>query len=228
MIVRSDHPVTILGGAQPGTDDLAIALRRAPTLVAADGGAGHARAAGHRPVAVIGDMDSLPAAAAVDFADILHPIAEQDSTDFDKVLRSVDAPLAIAVGFSGGRLDHALAVLHGLAARPDRPCIVMGAEDVTVLCPPRIALDLAPGSVCSLFPLAPCGVVSTGLRWPTGGIAFAPDTRIGTSNAVTGAVTLAADAPAMLLIVPRAGLDAVIAGVFAADRWPVRISSSER
>ena len=30
-----------------------------------------------------------------------HPIAEQDSTDFDKVLRSVQAPFMIGVGFLG-------------------------------------------------------------------------------------------------------------------------------
>ena len=65
-------------------------------------------------------MDSISDGRRAGLQGVLHRIAEQETTDFDKVLRSVAAPLAIAVGFSGGRLDHELAVLNCLLTRPDR------------------------------------------------------------------------------------------------------------
>jgi thiamine pyrophosphokinase len=220
MIVHADAPVTLLGAGQLGTDDLATALTLAPHLVAVDGGAQAALAAGLMPLAVIGDMDSLDPGLAARLADRLHTIAEQDTTDFDKALRSVAAPLVFAVGFEGGRLDHALAVLHGLVMQADRPCILIGPASVTVLCPPVLRLDLDPGTLVSLFPLGEVRVASEGLVWPTDGLAFAPDRRIGTSNAARGPVDLRADAPRMLLILPRDCLPLLARAVLAAPRWP--------
>jgi thiamine pyrophosphokinase len=220
-IVQSDGAVTLLGGGALGAGDLALALSRAPVLVAADGGARHAAAAGHTPRAVIGDMDSIGSAAPL-FGGRLHPIAEQDSTDFDKALRNIDAPLVLAAGFTGGRLDHELAAFHVLAARPDRRCVLIGAESVVFLCPPEITLDLSAGEPFSLFPMGEVGCISRGLRWPTAGLAFSPAGRIGTSNEAEGQVELTCDAPLMLAIAPRAALDAVIAGLMQAPGWPAR------
>lgn len=218
-IVATTEPVTLLGGAKTVPSDVEIALTRAPTLVAIDGGADTALTLGRDPEAVVGDMDSLSVAARAAFSDRLHPIEEQQTTDFDKALRSVAAPLMLAVGVTGGRFDHELAVMSVLVAHPDRPCIVLGAETIVCLCPARITLDLAPGTDVSLFPLAPCRVGSTGLRWPTDGLDFAPDGRIGTSNAATGPVTLEPEAPKMLLILPRTTLDGLIAAMVAARGW---------
>lgn len=220
MIVQSLDAVTLVGAGPLAAGDLTAALALAPVVVAADGGAGRLLALGHRPRAVIGDMDSLPAEAAAALADVLHPVTEQETTDFDKALRHVAAPLILALGFSGGRFDHELAVLHTLLRRPERRCIVAGAESVTFLCPPRLALDLAPGTALSLFPMGAVGVASRGLEWPTDGIAFAPDSRIGTSNRVSGPVTLVADAPRMLVILPRPALPAAAAALRAAAPWP--------
>ncbi|SDE41732.1 thiamine diphosphokinase [Limimaricola pyoseonensis] len=221
-IVQSAGAVTLLGGGALFPQDLECALERAPVLVAADGGAEHARRAGAMPRAVIGDMDSL-GDCAESFADRIHEIAEQDSTDFDKALRNIDAPLVLAIGFTGGRIDHELAVYHVLAARPDRACLVIGAQSLVCHCPPELAVDLPPGTAFSLFPMAPVRIASEGLRWPTAGLDFAPDRRVGTSNEATGPVRLRAEAPGMLAIAPRAALDAVIAGLRAAPRcWPAR------
>ena len=215
MIVRTATMVTILGGGECDVTDLSAALSRAPVLVAADGGAGAALAAGHVPDAVIGDLDSLRPAdrAALDPARI-HAIAEQNSTDFDKALRSVEAPGAIAVGFTGARLDHELAVYHTLVVRRRPPCVLLGSRDIIFAAPPELSLDLDPGSRVSLFPMAPVTGRSTGLRWPIDGIAFAPDRRIGTSNmAVAGKVTIRFDAPGMLVILPKRFLDVAIRAV---------------
>ena len=220
VIVHSQDPVTLIGGADVAPADITTALRLAPSLVAADGGAGTLLRIGLVPVAVIGDMDSLQDDAALAFADRLHRVTEQDSTDFDKAVTRIDAPLVIALGFSGGRLDHELAALHSLVLRPDRPCILLGPESLCFHCPPDMAMPLAPGTVVSLFPFADVGVESVGLRWATAGLDFAPYRRIGTSNEALGPVELRAEAPGMLVILPRATLPLVVPSLLAALRWP--------
>ncbi|MDE3079942.1 MAG: thiamine pyrophosphokinase, partial [Paracoccaceae bacterium] len=86
-IVQSSSGVTLVGGAPISARLLADALDIAPTLVAADGGAQRALAAGQVPQAVIGDLDSLSARARAELTDRLHPVPEQETTDFDKALR---------------------------------------------------------------------------------------------------------------------------------------------
>lgn len=223
IIVHASTPVALVGGAELRPDDLTTALSHARSLVAADGGADAVLAAGLSPEAVIGDMDSIGPAARRAFAQVMHPVTEQESTDFDKALRHIAAPLVLAVGVTGGRFDHELAVMHVLMRHADRPCVVIGAQTLVFLCPPRISLRLVPGSLVSLFPLAPVRVASQGLRWPTDGLAFAPGELIGTSNAAEGPVVLAAEAPAMLVILARASLDTVVAALMGSGaRWPAR------
>ncbi|WP_136634781.1 thiamine diphosphokinase [Pseudooceanicola onchidii] len=230
-IVISDSPVLLLGGADRGG-----ALRQLTTLrhdlpldrmpvVAADGGAGLARAAGLPLTAVIGDFDSLTDEdrAAIDPA-VLHHTPDQLTTDFDKALSEIRAPLVFGVGFTGGRLDHQLAVMTGLTLQPDRRCIVIGDEDITCLCPPDLTLDLTPGDRLSLYPMAEVGGRSEGLDWPIDGLRLRPDGRVGTSNRVSdGQIRLQIDAPRMLLILPRPALRPLLAGLSLSDaRWPVR------
>jgi thiamine pyrophosphokinase len=206
MILASRQPVTLIGGAPVSRDDLDAALALAPVLAAADSGADAALGFGLMPRAVWGDLDSISdqARQAIPARD-LHRIAEQDSTDFEKCLSRIRAPLVIGIGFCGARQDHFLAALATLARRVGPATILLAGEDVITLAPPRIALDLAPGTRLSLFPMAAASGRSTGLAWPIDGLAFAPDGRIGTSNRATGPVTLQIDGP-MLLILPRAEL----------------------
>ena len=42
-------------------------------------------------------------------------LVDQDTTDFDKALRHIKAPVVIGAGFSGARTDHALAAFTGEA-----------------------------------------------------------------------------------------------------------------
>jgi thiamine pyrophosphokinase len=159
---------------------------------------------------VIGDMDSLSVAGRVRLAAVLHEVSEQETTDFDKVLRMVSAPFLIALGVLGGRADHALAALSTLLSA-SMPVLALGAEDVVFAAPPRLSLRLRPGDRLSLYPLVPVTGESRGLAWPIAGLDFAPDRRIGTSNRVTeGPVELDFDRPGMLVILPRARLDAAL------------------
>ncbi|MGI1662735.1 thiamine diphosphokinase [Palleronia sp. KMU-117] len=216
-IVETQHFVTILGPSDPRSEDVDEALRLAPVLVAADGAASHALAMGRLPDAVIGDLDSIPPDLARDLpADRLHRIDEQDTTDFEKCLVRIRAPLCLAVGFTGRRLDHELAVYSALVRHSARPCLVLGTEDVAFAAPARLALDLEPGTRVSLFPLSPLRGWSEGLRWPIGAVPFDPAGRIGTSNEATGPVALSFERPGMLVILPRATLPQAMAALAAA------------
>ena len=222
-VVRAEGPVTLVGGGSLGPSDLDDALALAPTVVVADGGADWALAQGITPAAVIGDMDSLSPRAAQAFADRLHRVSEQDTTDFDKALTRIAAPVVLALGFAGGRLDHELAALHSLVLRADRPCVLLGPDTLAFHCPPLLELDLPRGTVVSLFPFSHVWVSSTGLRWPTEHIIFAPDRRIGTSNESDGDVSLIPSNPGMLVILPRATLPLALASLTQARRWPPRV-----
>jgi len=189
-----------LGGALTPARDLRAALKIAPVLVAADGGADTALAAGHMPDAVIGDMDSISAESRACIApDRLHHVAEQDSTDFAKCLDRVSAPLILALGFAGGR--------------PDQRVLMIGAEDICFLCPQALQIDLPPGTRFSLYPMGAVSGKSTGLKYPIEGLTLSPATRVGTSNEVTGPVRLQFERREMLVLVPRDCLDAVIAAL---------------
>lgn len=219
-IVKSLYPVVLVGGGPCAADDLKQAITQADCVVAADGGAGHVLGLGHVPDHVIGDMDSLSAQDQAALPPgVLHPIREQDSTDFDKALRNISAPQVWAYGFCGGRLDHQLAVLNVLVRRADQCCVLVGDEDLTVLAPRHVILDLPVGSRLSLFPMTGVSGRSEGLRWPIKGLDFAPDGQSGTSNEVTGPVDLRFDIPGMLLILPRDSEAALRDGLSRAIGW---------
>lgn len=213
--LRFARGVTLIGGGEIAPADLAEALTLAPHLVAADSGADAALRLGGMPEAVFGDMDSIsPAARAAIPPERLHPVIEQDSTDFDKALRGIDAPFVLALGFTGSRIDHGLAAMNCLARRGDKRVLLIGGEDVIFLAPPHLSLSLPLATRLSLFPMGPARGRSSGLRWPIEGIAFAPNDRIGTSNEVTGPVTLELSGQ-MLVILPRDRLCGLIAQMFS-------------
>lgn len=224
-IVDSLEPVTLVGGGVAHSADLAEAMALAPTCVAADGGVHLALEAGVDVEAVIGDFDSVGAQLSkIPIARQIE-ISEQNSTDFDKALRHIAAPLVLAVGFTGGRFDHQLAALHVLAAYPDRSCILIGETEVIFLCPPRVTLPLAESDIVSLFPMAQVAGTSEGLRWEINGLQFDPMVKIGTSNQAIGPVSLTMNAPAMLVVLPRARLEVVTQVLVHAPssaRWPAR------
>ncbi|RVV98696.1 thiamine diphosphokinase [Mesobaculum littorinae] len=212
-VLSSAAPVTLLGGGAVTATDLALALRIAPQLVAADGGAQAALDCGVCPDAVVGDFDSLGEAARAALpADRLHHVAEQESTDFDKCLHAVEAPLLLALGFTGLRLDHTLAALNALVRHGARRVVMLGSDDICFHARGDERLDLPPGLRLSLFPMAAVTGRSEGLEWPIDGLKLAPDGRVGTSNRVTGRVRLRLSGPGMLVLLPRAALAPVLAG----------------
>lgn len=213
-LVRARGAVTLVGGGPVAFDQLAAALALAPEVVGADGGGDHPLPGGHRFCAVIGDMDSLAGAARLRAEGVaLHEIAEQESTDLEKCLRAVEAPLFIGLGFLGGRIDHHLAAMNALVKHPDKAVVLVGGDDLCFLCPVKFEMELAAKTRVSLFPMGEVsGLAWEGLRWPLSGRPFRPDGRIGTSNeAVGGPVSIAFNAPRMLSILPASLLGPVVA-----------------
>ncbi|MEM9761611.1 MAG: thiamine diphosphokinase [Pseudomonadota bacterium] len=224
------RPVLLAGGGTLDASMLAQGLSAArvvhpegaEALIAADGAADRLAALGHRPDAVIGDMDSLedPAAWAARGVAVIS-LAEQDTTDFEKCLYSVAAPLYLAAGFTGRRHDHMLAVFHTMLRRSDRRVVLIAEEEVIALAPPRQEIAFSPGvgGRVSIFPLCPlrCGP-SSGLEWPVDGLTMAPGKAIGTSNrAVDDTVRLSFEDPGALLMLEPAALESLVAALAGPD-----------
>ncbi len=212
--LRVNVPVALVGGGPVAPEQLAAALVLAPVVVGADGGGDMPLPGGREFAAVIGDLDSVRGAEALRARGVaVHEIAEQDSTDLEKCLRAVEAPLFIGLGFLGGRLDHHMAAMNALVVHSDRPCVLVGGADLCFLCPAELDLEMERGARVSLFPMgAVRGEACEGLRWSVAGLEMAPDGRIGTSNmALGGRVRLRFDAPRMLVILPAEMLGQVAA-----------------
>lgn len=212
-IVSSAAPIILIGGAEVAPDTLTTALKWGETVVCADGGADTALWAELQPAAVIGDMDSISEAAKEAFVDLIHPIAEQDSTDFDKALRSIASPLVLAVGFLGQRLDHSLAALHVLLKYRDRPVVLLGADDVVFLAPEHTALTLPVGMRVSLMPFPNAQVSTKGLKWELNDGAMSAQDFIGTSNEVANPDVEIRATGGLAILLPPQALGAVVSAL---------------
>lgn len=202
--VQSSRGVTLVGAGAPAPEDIRLLLSYAPDLVAADGGANACHAQGLSPIAVIGDFDSLAPETRDGLTDtrFIH-VEEQDSTDFEKSLTRIAAPFILATGFTGNRIDHALAVMSALVQHKGAPVIVLGGDDIFFAAPKQISLDLPFGTRVSIFPMTRLQGKATGLKWPIDDVVLQPDGRIGTSNMATGHVTLEFDTRGGLIFLPR-------------------------
>ena len=212
-IVSETGLICLIGGGAVDFEAVQDLVVRGAILVAADGGADHARALGLRPVAVIGDMDSISPETRDQFGDVLHHIPEQDSTDFEKSLRVLDVAGIIGFGFLGPRADHGLAAMQALARHQGAPVILQSAQDVVFHLPAHreMAFELPPETRVSLFPFASVACAAEGLRWPLDGLTFDPMGQIGTSNKATGgALRLMAKGAGLLAILPARHRDQVL------------------
>jgi thiamine pyrophosphokinase len=216
--LRFETPITLVGASALDPAAVEAARRLAPALVAADSAAEGLEAMRLSPQAIIGDMDSLaePERWRAGPAAFVH-LAEQETTDFEKCLYATEAPFYIAVGFTGRRMDHTLAVLHALLAYPDKRVVLVGEADVSALAPPGVTMRLSVrlGTRVSIFPILPVrGLRSRGLTWPIDGLALAPGAKIGTSNiASQPVVEVAFDGPGALVMLEPDGLPALAAAV---------------
>lgn len=204
-----DTPVLLVGAGPLNREDFDLAAQFCGAVVAVDGGYDRLSAWGEVPAAVIGDMDSI--AAPVPETVTRVALDEQDSTDLEKALRAVNAPLCLGIGFLGGRLDHTLAAMHALVAR-EAPAILIGAEDVVFAAPPEWRAEVPVGTRVSFYPVRRVPALgSKGLRWPIDGLLMEGARQIGVSNEASSSGVAAWFAErGAVTILPRACLGAAI------------------
>lgn len=221
--LRFDTAVTLVGAGALDRAMVEIACRFAPVLIAADSGADRLAAMRLDPSAVIGDMDSIaePERWRAGSAAFVH-LAEQDTTDFEKCLYATEAPFYLAVGFTGLRVDHTLAVFNALLRYPRKRIVVVGEQEVSALVPPGAILRLAvtPGARVSIYPLLPVTAThSRGLTWPIEGLSMAPGQKIGTSNAANQPlIEIAFNDPGALVMLERDGLGSLVGAISNPER----------
>ena len=203
MIIDTSAAILLVGAGPVDPVILSSLATMTTELVAADGGANHIFALGLTPAAVIGDGDSLDAnLRKVIPSDRIYPVDEQDTTDLEKSLARLRAPLIIGLGFLDGRIDHTLAGLNALVKFAAQPVLLIGSEDACFHIPHDLTLNMPPGRRFSLYPLTPLQAHSEGLYWPLDGLNLSPIGQIGTSNLTTGQVRLQPDRAGLIGIIP--------------------------
>lgn len=200
----------IFANGDPPSAALVARLRAsADLLVAADGGADKALAAGFTPDAVVGDLDSASAAARAALpAAAFHQSTDPDSTDLQKAVafcleRGCDEIGIVAAG--GGRADHALANLSVLTVFRGRAKLRIVDDLFAVeLVTGQAVIEAAPGTVVSLVAIGPCtGVTTTGLRWNLDGFALGFSPRGVHNEVAESPATVAVAEGDLLLFVGR-------------------------
>lgn len=213
--IRFDRVMAVVGGGTVDGAVLAGLAARGAALVGADSGGDTIAASGFVPDAIVGDLDSISARDGWgDRTRVLH-IPEQITTDFQKVLYSTEAPVTVALGMTGKRLDHTLAALSAVTENATRKRVILVDEhDIALAVAGDIKFAVGAGERVSVHPLLPIDFAgSQGLLYPLDGLRLEPGGLIGTSNAATNGpfeiVPVRKDVP-WLLIVHRQHLDAMI------------------
>lgn len=220
-MVQTNQAVTILGSGDVSEKTLTKAMKLAPYLVCADGGADTAMKFGLKPNLIVGDFDSI-SDQALQYFDTVKKVnvQEQDSTDFDKCIRKVNAPSYVATGVIHPRIDHGLAAINALIRYQEKKISILTEMDFCFLAPSEISMKLPVGTRISLFPMSIVTGHSEGLQWPIDDLVFAPFQRIGTSNKTSYEdIYLNFGDPGMIIILPSEFADNVITAFIEATPW---------
>jgi len=176
----------ILIGNGPCEKDILIKLSKKYKTIAVDGGLRHCLKLNINPHYVIGDIDSIKNSEKDKLIkqNKLIRIKEQETTDFEKAISRIKAPIIFCFGFIGKRLDHTLAVINVISNYHKKNNIILiGKSDVIITVSDSISIDLPKKSRVSIWPLSEIKFdKSYGLKWPLNNITMRPNERIGTSN----------------------------------------------
>jgi len=187
-MVVFEGPMAIVGGGAVDPALLVELARRGVALVGADGGGDAIGDAGLVPAAIIGDLDSLRDRAGWEARTRVIHMPDQITTDFQKAIRATSAPVTLALGMTGKRLDHTLAALSAvLQYAPVRKLLLVDEVDVALAVVGSIGFEAGRRERVSIHPLLPIRFShSTGLFYPMDGLTLEPGGLIGTSNEGTG------------------------------------------
>ena len=137
-----------------------------------------------RPIAVVGDMDSLPQDLQERFSSCLVPVAEQDYNDLTKAMRWVlsvhpEVSEIVILGATGLREDHTVGNLGLLMDYPrlldlgDRRVSMVSDFGTAFAVTDSCDLHLGEGRRISLFSADnTLRITSEGLQWPLDDVVF--------------------------------------------------------
>ncbi len=212
--LHTTAPILLVGAAPAYDGMVSKVLPYVESVIAVDGGLGACRAEGVRPDAVIGDLDSV-SADDLDWlgSDRCVQAKDQNQTDLQKALAATQAPLVLAVGFLGGRLDHQMAAMTAIL-QADKPVILINDTELCFVAPGHLDMHIPDGSPVAFFPLAPCRVETQGVTYPLKDAAMAPDGLISTSNHMNGdRLQVWTVGRGLMVILPVAALDQAISAL---------------
>ena len=213
-IVSADDIVGLIGGSALSVGEVEEIFPFISKYVGVDGGAEAILSAGHVPSLILGDFDSISEHTLALFDDRLCHISNQDTTDFEKALTLLNPRAMIALGFTGGRLDHTLSVLNVLQRHPNQCVVLVDAHDASfLLTSGQIRLALPPGARISVMPLDEATVTLRGVKWSFEAANMKPGGFDSPSNmAIGGPVDVAAEGP-VVVILPRGHLSDLLQAV---------------
>ncbi|MGV6839224.1 MAG: thiamine diphosphokinase [Planktomarina sp.] len=213
-VYHKSAPILLVGAGPAYPDKVSKTLPFVESAIAVDGGLSVFRALNLRPDLVLGDLDSA-AADDLDWAgaNIVHHTPDQNSTDLQKVLAAVSAPVIVGIGFLGGRLDHHMAALSALLQNK-RPVVLVHEDEACFIAPRHFEMDLDAGDAVAFYPLKPCTVTTQGVAYPVQDAQMAPDGLISTSNKmVQRRLIIDVDDHALMTVVPYHRLGDLLAGL---------------
>lgn len=167
----TDKTVILANGAVPSHAIPLGAIRTATRVICCDGAADKLISLGREPDWIVGDLDSLSAAARRAYADRIVEDADQERNDLTKAFKLCLKHRwreIVVVGATGGREDHTLGNLSLLVDFARQLELVL-LSDTGRFTPLRQSAVLAavPGQPISIFSFDPeCAITSVGLKYP--------------------------------------------------------------
>lgn len=189
--------------------------RGADLLIAADGGSAHLARWGLAPHLVIGDLDSLPPAAAQGGAHVERWPRDKDKSDTQLAVEraiAIGADEVTVLGALGGaRADHAMAnvLLLALGDLDRRVRIVRGPLSARVArSGETVTLAGGVGELVTLLALGgdASGISTTGLRFPLAGESLRLGSSRGLSNQISASGASVSVGSGALLVIETGAL----------------------
>lgn len=152
--------VILADGDFPSSPQALEALQKAEKIICCDGAAQPCMEHGFLPYAIVGDLDSCPAALKEKYAHLLIQEKEQESNDLSKAFRycmRMGFRNLVILGATGKREDHTLgnlALLADYTQKADSVKMITDYGEFTVLASPA-ELPSFPGEQLSFIALTP-------------------------------------------------------------------------
>ena len=180
-------PVVLVGGGEIAWEQLQLIRQHSYPMIGVDSGANALRLHDIITDLVIGDLDSISELASFPQTTDTIKVSEQQTTDFEKALYTIDAPLFICFGFWGDRLDHCLSALHVLTKyRGQKRVLLIDQADLIFTPQKTLEMEIGIKSRFSIYPLKTTNfLTSSGFLYPLDGLTFEAGKLMSTSNETT-------------------------------------------